>query len=141
MFARLRGAIDSQIASEQAKARPPPRRPRADSLKGGVEKDPSEFEDADNTNNASTSSASSGTRTPGKLEAAMDDPLGAVGAAANAVIPEPESKNPAAATPGVSASPSTSAAELPTDVRVKLRKLEKIEAKYAGEFCALVWAM
>lgn len=128
MLARLRGAIDSQIAAEQAKARPSPsnravRRARAASLKGEIEKDPSEFEDSD-----VAPSPSPGTRTPVQLENVTEDPLGAVGGPA-------ELKKPPSPPPAGSSMSTTSLAanmDLPTEVRVKLRKLEKIEGKYAG---------
>ena len=143
MLARLREAIDSQIASEQAKTRPPSRRPRADSVKG-VEKDPSEFEDI-----GTPASTSPGSRTPVQLEKAMEDPLGAVGTSANNDAADSASKKPTAVAPTPTTTPpptsaasaastsSTSShtmyAELPTEVRVKLRKLEKLDSKYAGE--------
>lgn len=107
-------------------------------------RDPSEFE------NESDGSTLAGTPprigTPIQGEAVTEDPLGAVGGGVGGVggavntekkdTPRVREKTPESrpATPagGSSLGASSSNMDLPTDVRVKLRKLEKIEAKHGG---------
>jgi len=157
MLARIRGAIDSQIAAEQAKARatsssPSASRPSRSSSRarnipkpGEVEKDPSEFEESDvsTTLNAGGTPARAGT--PVQSEAVTDDPLGAPGSGGGDEAKEAKDKPTAAAADApnksaVPAKPASSAGsfasnpDLPTEVRVKLRKLEKLEGKYVGTY-------
>ncbi|KAF8537690.1 hypothetical protein BDD12DRAFT_794770 [Trichophaea hybrida] len=166
MLARIRGAIDSQIAAEQAKARASTGSPnntpglsrsssraRASSRNGtlsknDVGKDPSEFEDSDvatpvigGTPVGAETPARSGT--PVQTETVTEDPLGAMGGEAADDGKEKDTKEKVEdASSGVqkaavanrltaaSTGSLTSNSELPTEVRVKLRKLEKMEAKY-----------
>ena len=173
MLARIRGAIDSQIAAEQAKARagqssPSPlsrstsRARQASRVESSTaseaEKDPSEFEDSDA---ATPPAIGTPTRSgmPLSSESIIEDPLGALGtggadgnasAAGGEVKVEDTQPTGAAATPKEAATggkttaaataPSTSTLaanpDLPTEVRVKLRKLDKIESRYAGMYFA-----
>jgi hypothetical protein len=160
MFARIKGAIDSQIAAEQAKLRT--QRGSPASTPGGlsrsssrarngaspsneVQKDPAEFEDSDAAT-PSTSGTPARVGTPVQGEAVTADPLGATGVVADdgkekekddkekpvdAGVGEKAAVTPATSTNRPAAS-LASTPDLPTEVRVKLRKLEKIEGKYAG---------
>ncbi|KAL8729556.1 MAG: hypothetical protein Q9166_004636 [cf. Caloplaca sp. 2 TL-2023] len=152
MFQRLKGAIDSRIAEEQARqrsaltspspsnaARKPPSRAespakraspqhtpaRQNGERSGKGPDPSEFEsefvvdDSDVSSRSNTprpvltTSESSAKDNPGeKAEEAQDG----------------EDKPEKMTHGGSTATPQ----ELPTDVRVKLRKLEKLESRYHG---------
>jgi hypothetical protein len=160
MFARIKGAIDSQIAAEQAKLRTQRGSPAG--TPGGlsrsssrarngtpsgneVQKDPAEFEDSDVTT-PSISGTPARVGTPVQGEAVTTDPLGATGLVADDGKEKDDKEKPAdagagagekaAATQATSTNkPAASLAsnpDLPTEVRVKLRKLEKIEGKYAG---------
>jgi hypothetical protein len=167
MLARIRGAIDSQIAAEQAKVRVSTgslsntpglsrssSRARASSRnsapsKYDVEKDPSEFEDSDVATPATGGTpvgtpARSGT--PVQTETVTEDPLGAMGGEAADDGKEKETKEKVADAQKVtgtnrltatSAGGLASNSELPTEVRVKLRKLEKMEVKYSGNYSLL----
>jgi hypothetical protein len=171
MLARIRGAIDSQIAAEQAKNRVGQGSPSSlsrstsgarqasragSSTASEAEKDPSEFEDSDTATPPATGTpARSGTPLPS--ERVTEDPLGALGtggANGNVNVADGKAKventqpTGAAATPKEAATgnktaaaataPSTSTLaanpDLPTEVRVKLRKLDKIESRYAGMY-------
>lgn len=85
--------------------------------------------------------------TPVLSEAVTDDPLGAMGGGAGggdeakekdvkdkppATATDAPNKTAALAKPAPSTGSLASNPDLPTEVRVKLRKLEKIEGKYAG---------
>jgi hypothetical protein len=151
MLARLRGAIDSQIAAEQAKVRaasssPANGRRRAGSKSTGSnsasagEKDPSEFEDSDMTNSggntAGNTPSRTGTPSNAQGEAVTEDPLGALSGALSAAETgkkeekaEEKKQAPAQSTIG-----GINMADLPMEVRVKLRKLDKMEVKYAGKY-------
>jgi hypothetical protein len=109
--------------------------------RGGKEKEPSEFEESD------VSSMPSRVGTPALGEGVTEDPLGAAAAAAGKENDRPavvggvgekkevpsRSASPAlGASSSSSSSASSSNMELPTDVRVKLRKLERVESKHAG---------
>lgn len=109
------------------------------------EKDPSEFEN--DTSDASGAVTPARTGTPANAEGVTeDDPLGALGTDTAEGLKNGAKEN-GDAKPTVaeekngdgkkSPAPSTTAqlaqnADLPTDVRVKLRKLDKIEQKHTG---------
>ncbi|KAL9025448.1 MAG: hypothetical protein Q9196_005729 [Gyalolechia fulgens] len=145
MFQRLKGAIDSRIAEEQARQRsvftPPPTsghtrktssraespakralRPPGSSRPIGAASDPAEFEPEFVIDDSDVPSRS-GTPRPAPESAAKE--------AAREVTEEArdgEETHEKALQDGLSAAPP----ELPTDVRVKLRKLEKLEGRYHG---------
>lgn len=149
MFTRIKGVIDSQIAAEQARtrasqssttsrsnsrARPGSRNTAA--ARTDEKKDPSEFEaDSDGTTPSIGTPARSGT--PVQPESLTDDPLGALGQ--DSKDAGTDSKTAEKTAPlRRSASTSSSLAnnqDLPPEVRVKLRKLEKIEGKHTGKAC------
>ncbi|KAA8899010.1 hypothetical protein FN846DRAFT_190331 [Sphaerosporella brunnea] len=160
MFARLKGAIDSQIAAEQAKVRvqrpsqagTPRGLSRSSSRvrngtpsKNEVEKDPAEFEDSD-VATSSTVGTPARVGTPVQAEVVTSDPLGASGGGVDdgKDKEKDQSEKPADAAEKPAEKPVTTTAapanklsslasnpDLPTEVRVKLRKLEKMEGKYA----------
>jgi hypothetical protein len=161
MFARLKGAIDSQIAAEQAKNRTPQSRstigtsgvlarsnsrarPNSHTSKNNTEKDPSEFEDNDIATSTPTGTpVRSGTPIP--VENVVEDPLGAVGNGGDDTKDNTEKDKPAESGNGTpkgstgNKGPTSTAGlasnpDLPTEVRAKLRKLDKIEGNYAGDF-------
>ncbi|KAL8669381.1 MAG: hypothetical protein Q9168_006028 [Polycauliona sp. 1 TL-2023] len=150
MFQRLKGAIDSRIAEEQARQRsaltsPPPsnasRKPssRAESPATRVPRhngpnrhngeasgkgpDPSDFEPEFVLDDSDVLSRSS-TPKPAlaRSDSSTKDPLRTSG----------EEAQDAESTAGKASQdePSATPQELPTDVRVKLRKLEKLESRY-----------
>ena len=153
MLQRLKGAIDSRIAEEQARAKAsgspatpglgrsssqrnsdsPARRPRTRSKVTSVDNgergiDPAEFEaafvieDEDGTPGSTTPATRTGTPKPGeKMEGGESSPPGAS-----------EGGMTVGGTPDRRTSPATTAqlTDLPADVRAKLRKLDKLEAKY-----------
>lgn len=149
------GDIDTQIAAEtrtrasavrrtgspanrsSSRARPGPGGGAPSSLR-----DPSEFENESDASTLAGTPPRVGTPAPG--EPVTEDPLGALGGGAStekvvngtAVKTGTDSGSSRPSTPVVAAAVSTQ--DLPTDVRVKLRKLEKIEAKHGGnDFPAL----
>lgn len=147
MFTRIKGVIDSQIAAEQARtrasqsstasrsnsrARPGSRNTAA--ARTDEKKDPSEFEaDSDATTPSSETPARSGT--PIQPESLTDDPLGALAQDSKDVGAD---SRPTEKTTPLRRSASTSSSlasnqDLPPEVRVKLRKLEKIEGKHTGK--------
>ena len=161
MFSRLKGVleshIDTQIQQEQARTRnqqrsgsPASHRRTASRAKSGAaapgkEKDPSEFENESDGSSITTLAPSRvGTPIQGEAVAAAEDPLGAGatgkendrpagGAGGGAAAGEKKEAPARGASPAPGASSSSSSnMELPTDVRVKLRKLEKIESKHNG---------
>ena len=116
-----------------------------------MEKDPSEFEDSDLASTpASGTPITSGTPvrsgTPIPSEAVTDDPLGALGAEGPAGTADDKGSGstdgPAAAAAAAAQKGSTnrlsvagvlaSNPDLSTEVKVKLRKLEKMEGRYSG---------
>lgn len=153
------GDIDTQLAAEtrtrasavrrtgspanrsSSRARPGPGGGAPSSLR-----DPSEFENESDASTLAGTPPRVGTPAPG--EPVTEDPLGALGGRAStekmvngaAVKTGTDSGGNSSSsrpsTPVVAAAVSTQ--DLPTDVRVKLRKLEKIEAKHGGnDFPAL----
>jgi hypothetical protein len=138
---RIRGVIDARIAEEQARQkatqgslsrsnsnrRPAARatRPRRDSGAASGSPDPTEFEPEFAIADDDTSGRSS---TPQPESSAASDGPGLGDAAAG--------KGSGASTPRESGSTSqdrASSIELPTEVRVKLRRLDKLESKYHGK--------
>ena len=127
---------------------------RARATATGKEKDPSEFEN-ESDGSSVTTLIPSRVGTPMQGEAVLGDPLGAVGGNSEPSGKENEKGSSGAASgaggsggrngekrdalsrsaspaPGPSSSSSSSNMDLPTDVRVKLRKLEKLEGKHSG---------
>ncbi|KAI9803125.1 MAG: hypothetical protein M1833_001196 [Piccolia ochrophora] len=153
MFQRLKGAIDARIAEEQARQRiggdsPSSRSnsiPRDASRTGSPSKRPARTRDRDKP----PSNAVSRGPDPAEFEAAFviedDDAPSRAGTpgpertrpqdqVADEVPPETITQPPAPSDDGVRRSGSSSTGpvqvELPTDVRVKLRKLDRFEGKY-----------
>lgn len=153
---RLKGAIDSRIAEEQARQRaaqgspsrsssagrrggsravsPSKRQGRArekrDGGQPGKSPDPSEFEPEFVIGDDDTASgAATPLREPEKTE--------------EAVSGEDGNEKPLAAEEGetkptpLEDSPMQTSTELPTEVRVKLRKLDKLESRYQGRYAYL----
>lgn len=150
---RLRGAIDSRIAEEQARQRTPhdsPSRSNSRSQRSSTRTissnrqavrsegreskdgeppakgpDPSEFEPDFVINGDSTPSRST---TPRPVQENGEDGT-ATGVSAH-TAPESDSRK----TQGIDGEKEaiTIPSELPTEVRVKLRKLEKLESRYHG---------
>ncbi|KAL9604355.1 MAG: hypothetical protein Q9219_000543 [cf. Caloplaca sp. 3 TL-2023] len=150
MFQRLKGAIDSRIAEEQARQRsaltspPPPHAARKPSSRAespakralrpgtpsryngegsGKGPDPADFEPEcviDDSNPPSRS----GTPKPGpaRSESSTKDAV--------QEAPEEAGHGEEQAEKVADSSQAAAPAELPTDVRVKLRKLEKLESRY-----------
>ncbi|KAL8937369.1 MAG: hypothetical protein Q9216_004457 [Gyalolechia sp. 2 TL-2023] len=149
MFQRLKGAIDSRIAEEQARQRsvltsPPPSgpsrkpssraespakrssRPTASSRPNGAVSDPADFEPEFVIDDLDVPSRSATPRpAPARSESSAKEPAREVteeardgGDTYGKAVPD-----------GLPAAPP----ELPTDVRVKLRKLEKLEGRYHGK--------
>ena len=127
---------------------------RATATATGKEKDPSEFEN-ESDGSSVTTLIPSRVGTPMQGEAVSGDPLGAVAGNSEPSGKENEKSSSGGASgaggsggrngekrdvlsrsaspaPGPSSSSSQSNVDLPTDVRVKLRKLEKIEGKHNG---------
>jgi hypothetical protein len=108
----------------------------------GREKDPSEFENESDASSVTTLIPSR-VGTPIQGEAVTEDPLRAVatgkendrptggGGGVGGGVGEKKEAPARSASPAPGAS-SSSNMELPTDVRVKLRKLEKIESRHNG---------
>ncbi|KAI4170821.1 MAG: hypothetical protein LQ343_004710 [Gyalolechia ehrenbergii] len=146
MFQRLKGAIDSRIAEEQARQRsvltsPPPSgparkpssraespakqslRPTASSRPNGAVSDPAEFEPEFVIDDSDVPSRSGTPRSaPARSESSIKEPAREVTEEAR----DGEETHGKAIQDGQSAAPS----ELPTDIRMKLRKLEKLEGRY-----------
>lgn len=144
---RLKGAIDSRIAEEQAKARIPSTSPsrapstaRRSAAQAGEKKtrskprvdddgsrgpDPSEFEGAFVIDDESEPPSRVGTPAIG---AENTDQMAEKGAEAGEEVKEKMSE----VTPQNQVS-SPASTELPAEVRTKLRKLEKLESRYQGE--------
>ncbi|KAJ9292655.1 hypothetical protein DTO271G3_8548 [Paecilomyces variotii] len=143
MFQRIRGAIDSRIAEEQARQRQAqesisrsnsarrqasrdlstgrrPARTRAGTL-SGKGPDPAEFESEFAVGEDDGSSRSG---TP-RSEPSVPPEGGASGDGEKKASAESAGKEAAPDTGS-----STAAAELPTDVRVRLRRLDKLESRY-----------
>ncbi|KAL1867376.1 Golgin imh1 [Paecilomyces lecythidis] len=143
MFQRIRGAIDSRIAEEQARQRQAqesisrsnsarrqtsrdlstsrrPGRTRAGTL-SGKGPDPAEFESEFAVGEDDGSSRSA---TP-RSEPSAPPEGGASGDGEKKASPESAGKEAASDTGS-----NTAAAELPTDVRVRLRRLDKLESRY-----------
>ncbi|KAI9742744.1 MAG: hypothetical protein M1818_003473 [Claussenomyces sp. TS43310] len=131
MFSRIKGAIDSRIAEEQARARaaatPPARaaskrsRPKPKFEDDGSRgPDPSEFEGAFVIDDESEPPSRTGTPMPtnnSQTKMAEDEVTQA------ASMAEPTTEKDTAASPRASS-------ELPLEVRTKLRKLDKLESRY-----------
>ncbi|KAL8707366.1 MAG: hypothetical protein Q9220_007590 [cf. Caloplaca sp. 1 TL-2023] len=149
MFQRLKGAIDSRIAEEQARQRsalisPPPDAVRKSSSRAaspakrvvrsnapsrlngeisGKGPDPSDFEPEFAIDESDVPSRSS---TPRPAPTKHESSSKATGEESASVAGNGEEKPEKASPDG----PSEISQELPTDVRVKLRKLEKLESRY-----------
>ncbi|KAK0105260.1 hypothetical protein ONS95_004352 [Cadophora gregata] len=150
MFQRLKGAIDSRIAEEQARAKaaPPvarsastarrsnsrtdspaskPRRPRPKDNEGSTARgpDPSEFENAFVIEDESEGPSRVGTPAIGDEKSPQSadtmTPATSVSGEGGEKAGEASADAPAVPVP----------VELPPDVRTKLRKLEKMESRYA----------
>lgn len=139
------GDIDTQIAAESRtrasavrRTSSPVNRPNSRARTGPAPsslRDPSEFENESDASTLAGTPPRVGTPAPG--EPVTEDPLGAlapsVSVSTSTVKPALESRPSTPAPSAVMASTQ----DLPTDVRVKLRKLEKIEAKHGGT-CSLL---
>lgn len=137
------GDIDTQIAAESRtrasavrRTSSPVNRPNSRARTGPAPsslRDPSEFENESDASTLAGTPPRVGTPAPG--EPVTEDPLGALApsVSASTVKPALESRPSTPAPSTVMASTQ----DLPTDVRVKLRKLEKIEAKHGGT-CSLL---
>lgn len=151
------GDIDTQIAAESRTRTSAVRRTGSPANRsssrarhgpnGGASslRDPSEFETESDASTLAGTPPRVGTPAPG--EPVTEDPLGAVGGGAStektvngataavktaAAAADSNSSNNSSRPPTPVMAPAASTQDLPTDVRVKLRKLEKIEAKHGG---------
>lgn len=143
---RLKGAIDSRIAEEQARQRTSQQSPsrsnsnvrrpsvRASSpIKRGTRRkdedpspqDPSEFEPDFGIENED-GPGNSGTP---RLSHKREDVLGASEAPREA---HPSTSNRTGGDKAVTADLTTTSLDLPADIRTKLRKLDKLETRYHG---------